>query len=277
MELRGWHRTGHSVQETLSSLAPPRECLYDVVQLIFLISVEEIPTKEHQMQRFAGNPLKNVLFAISVSTITCAQPANPSSHTNRYETADIGVNFLGALNGSLTTGNPAQPIPTNTVGGMIEFRFLIHSLVGFEGSYSYRQPNQAALVCPFLPAGSPPEPCPQVSAPPSSTLVQQITGDWIFSKQTPRFTYFALAGLGGIFTSALTGGNGTTDNLAYEYGGGVDWKLKPRLGVRLQYRGDINKVPDISSLSAINAVPYTSGNGWMHTAEPMIGVYYRWF
>ncbi len=205
-----------------------------------------------------------LLLAISVlsSNVSNAQQTNT-------ESADIGVNFLGALNGSLTTGNsPSQPNPSNTVGGMIEFRFLIHRWVGFEGTYSYRQPSQDGPSFAFPPFGS-----PQTSGLISySTHAQQITGDWVFSKKTARFTYFALAGLGGLFTTVPTGEIGTQSsaNLAYEYGGGLDWKLRPRFGVRLQYRGDISKTPAISQR-------YPSNSGYMHTAEPMIGLYYRWF
>jgi len=38
--------------------------------------------------------------------------------------------------------------------------------------------------------------------------------------------------------------------------------------VRLQYRGNLYKAPDLSKL-------YSSTNAFTHTAEPMIGVYLK--
>jgi outer membrane cobalamin receptor len=52
------------------------------------------------------------------------------------------------------------------------------------------------------------------------------------------------------------------------YGAGLDWGLIPHIGLRFQYRGNLYKAPDLSTL-------YTSSGAFTHTAEPMIGVYFR--
>jgi len=54
----------------------------------------------------------------------------------------------------------------------------------------------------------------------------------------------------------------------FVYGAGLDWGLIPHLGLRLQYRGNLYKAPDLTKL-------YTSTGAFTNTSEPMIGAYLR--
>jgi len=54
----------------------------------------------------------------------------------------------------------------------------------------------------------------------------------------------------------------------FVYGAGLDWGVLPHLGLRFQYRGNLYKAPDLTKL-------YTSTNRFTHTAQPMIGAYFR--
>jgi hypothetical protein len=54
----------------------------------------------------------------------------------------------------------------------------------------------------------------------------------------------------------------------FVYGAGLDWGLIPHLGVRLQYRGNLYKAPELTTV-------FTSSGAFVHTAEPVIGVYLR--
>jgi opacity protein-like surface antigen len=65
-----------------------------------------------------------------------------------------------------------------------------------------------------------------------------------------------------------TSSTSTTTKPVFVYGAGLDWGLLPHLGLRLQYRGNLYKAPDLTKL-------YTSTSAFTHTAEPMIGVYFR--
>jgi opacity protein-like surface antigen len=64
-------------------------------------------------------------------------------------------------------------------------------------------------------------------------------------------------------------------NLAYLYGGGVDYKLPWRFALRLQYRGLIYNAPDfkVNALSG-SAVNFSTGSK-SHMAEPSIGLVFR--
>ena len=48
----------------------------------------------------------------------------------------------------------------------------------------------------------------------------------------------------------------------------LHYALVPHIGLRLQYRGNLNNAPDVSTL-------FTSSKAFMHTAQPMGGVYFR--
>jgi opacity protein-like surface antigen len=76
--------------------------------------------------------------------------------------------------------------------------------------------------------------------------------------------------VGVLFNQPSSGQNDTTSDTkpVFVYGAGLDWGLLPHLGVRLQYRGNLYKAPDLTTL-------YTSTDAFTHTAEPMIGVYFR--
>ena len=55
---------------------------------------------------------------------------------------------------------------------------------------------------------------------------------------------------------------------AFVYGAGLDWGLLPHIGLRLQYRGNLYNAPDLTTL-------YSSTGAFLHTAEPMVGAYFR--
>ncbi len=54
----------------------------------------------------------------------------------------------------------------------------------------------------------------------------------------------------------------------YVYGAGLDFRLVPHLGLRFQYRGNVYKAPEITTA-------FGSNGAFTHTAEPMIGAYFK--
>lgn len=92
----------------------------------------------------------------------------------------------------------------------------------------------------------------------------------MFSFKLMKIRPFAIAGMGLQFNSPLSGLNDTHTSVkpVYDYGAGFDWELFPRIGIRAQYRGNISSAPNFSS-------SYISTNRLMHTAEPAVGVYFR--
>jgi opacity protein-like surface antigen len=80
---------------------------------------------------------------------------------------------------------------------------------------------------------------------------------------------FALAGGGILFDAPVSGQASTssTTKPVFVYGGGLDWGLLPHIGLRLQYRGNLYKAPNLTTL-------FASTKTFTHTAEPMIGAYF---
>ncbi|MGB6157807.1 MAG: hypothetical protein WBH45_05955, partial [Acidobacteriaceae bacterium] len=69
-------------------------------------------------------------------------------------------------------------------------------------------------------------------------------------------------------TTNSSSGASTSAKAVYVYGAGLDWGLIPHIGLRVQYRGNLYQAPDLSKL-------YSSTDAFTHTAEPMIGIYFR--
>ncbi len=200
----------------------------------------------------------------------------------------VALGLYGAFNGA-TSGNGVQQSPANQAGGLVEFRQIRNPLVGYEATYSYNRADQGISYLPVYP----PPPCPITGCPVSTAAISnnahEVTGDWVVSVHAANLRPFALAG-GGLLLNVPSGGTvttttcGTVDPLCsrtttaaatsttfegvFVYGAGLDWELLPHLGLRLQYRGNLYKAPAVAGA-------FSSTNAFTHTAEPVIGIYFR--
>jgi hypothetical protein len=182
---------------------------------------------------------------------------------------DVALSLYGAFNGT-TNGNGTVQSPSNAAGGIVEVRHISNPLVGYEGTYSYNRANQVYNASSFAcPVGTLP-PCGAPAPASVSANAHEVSGDWIASVHIANLRPFALAGVGLLF-DVPSGGQSSTDTVTkpvFIYGAGLDWSLIAHLGLRFQYRGNLYKAPDLTKL-------YTSTDAFTHTAEPMIGGYFR--
>lgn len=177
---------------------------------------------------------------------------------------DFGASFYEALNKS-STGDGVQQTTTNAAGGMIEGRYIKSPLVGFEITYAFNPENQT-----ISPTTSN---CGYECANPVTPLkvkANEVGLDWVFSKKFGPLRPFAVGGLGFFISSPAksTYEVNTVVRPAYIAGGGVDWGILPHLGVRVQFRDNFYKAPDLSAF-------YSSTGVFTHTMEPMAGLYFR--
>lgn len=183
---------------------------------------------------------------------------------------DVGLSVYGAFNGlGKTTYVSSEYLnPANAMGGMLEVRHIHSPMIGFEATYSLNGANQRYVS--FLsPVSS--EPVNGESS--ISALSHEIAGDWVFTDSLTKsksVQIFTVVGAGVQITVPSGGASNTQSSTtaAYLYGVGVDWQRFRHLGLRAQYRGDIHKAPQIN-------LPFSTPNSFIHTAEPMVGVYYR--
>jgi hypothetical protein len=139
-------------------------------------------------------------------------------------------------------------------------RHISNPLVGFEGTYSFNRANQkyaGGVSCGI--------PCGNISPATVSADAHEVTGDWIASVGIANLRPFALAGGGLLFNEPSSGQANTTSSTkpVFVYGAGPDWGLLPHLGLRLQYRGNLYKAPDLTKL-------YGATGAFTRTAEPMM-------
>jgi len=176
---------------------------------------------------------------------------------------DVALSIYGAFSGA-TNGNGVQESPSNAAGGLFEFRHIANPIAGWEATYAYNRANQVY-------SQSGPSLNNALLAPAAvSANAHEITGDWVPSVHISNLRPFGLLGVGLLLNEPASGQSNATssDKAVYVYGAGLDWGLLPHIGLRLQYRGNLYKAPDVTRL-------YTSTSAFTHTAEPAIGAYFK--
>jgi len=206
---------------------------------------------------------------LSIAAITLAILLALLAAAPAFAQSDIALNVYGAFSGT-TSGNNVQESPSNSAGGLFEFRHISNPIVGWEATYSYNRANQVYTYTGPVPLACPSQgPCGPTPIAVSANA-HEITGDWVPSLHLGSLRPFAVLGIGLLLNEPAGGQSSTTSSTkaVYVYGAGLDWGLIPHIGLRLQYRGNLYKAPDVTTL-------YTSVDAFTHTAEPMIGAYFK--
>jgi opacity protein-like surface antigen len=182
---------------------------------------------------------------------------------------DVALSVYGAFNGS-TNGNGTLQSPSNSAGAMLELRHISHPWMGYDVTYSYNRDNQVYTPFGAVPAVCPTSGCPAESPAVVSANAHELTGNYVVSVKLANLRPFALGGVGVLLNEPVSGQSNTTSSTkpVFVYGAGLDWGLLPHIGLRLQYRGNLYKAPDLTKV-------YTSTGAFTHSAEPMLGAYFR--
>jgi opacity protein-like surface antigen len=211
--------------------------------------------------------MQAAIVAVALGALGAVTANAQAGEVKSLSKTDISGSIYGAFSGT-TSADGAQQSPSNSAGGIIEVRHLSNPLVGFEGTYSFNHADQtySELVCPVTTGISP-------GCNPAQTVkanAHELTADYVPSVKIANFRPFGVLGLGLLLNEPSSGQTLTTSSnkIVYVYGAGLDWGLAPHIGLRFQYRGNLYKAPDLSTL-------YGSTGAFTHTAEPMIGVYLR--
>lgn len=176
---------------------------------------------------------------------------------------DVALSLYGAFHGT-TTGNGTIESPANSAGGIVELRHISNPLVGYEATYSYNRGNET-----YKPdcGGTT---CTAITRQTVKAAAHEVTADWLVSVHAANLRPFVLGGVGILFNQPDSNQADTDSSIkgVFVYGAGLDWGVLPHLGLRFQYRGNLYKAPDLTKL-------YTSTDRFTHTAQPMIGAYFR--
>lgn len=174
---------------------------------------------------------------------------------------DVALSGFRTMTSS-SSGGGTQQTPHDSEGGIIELRHIVNPLVGFEGAVSFNPDNQSFApetgACGFVCGLTPQE---------VSGKLTEFTLDWVVSMKAGKVRPFALGGVGFAFTVPGRNPTVTTPNRpvpgysvttvvrpVFVYGGGLDYSFTKRFGLRVQFRGNMTKAPDLRSLYVDNQV-----------------------
>jgi hypothetical protein len=165
---------------------------------------------------------------------------------------------------SSSSGFGTEQTPSNSEGGLMEVRHIVNPLVGFEFAYSFNPANETYTT---TGAYNPVYPATSLTV---NGKANEVSIDWEVSVKKGSVRPFALGGIGMMIT--VPGSSPYSVNTvvrpAFIYGGGLDWGFLPHFGLRLQFRGNMTKAPQLSD-------PFPSTTKYTQIYEPMGGVFYR--
>jgi opacity protein-like surface antigen len=211
--------------------------------------------------------MQAAILAVGLGALGSVAAVAQVKEVGSLSKTDISASIYGAFSGT-TSENGLQQSPSNSAGGIIEVRHIANPLVGFEGTYSFNHADQTYNALLFCPVSGTTPTCNATQT--VKANAHELTADYVPSVKIGNLRPFGVLGVGLLINQPGSGQTDTTSSnkAVYVYGAGLDWGLLPHIGLRLQYRGNLYKAPDLSTL-------YGSPGAFTHTAEPMIGVYFR--
>ena len=200
--------------------------------------------------------LKQLGIAVAVLCLTTAALCQD----NHYDAA-LGGTY--ALN-KQATGNGIDLAPKNAAGFLASLRVRFSPSSSFQLNYGHTKNEQVYTASPFAYS--------------VQATIAEFTGEYIYNfAQRGKFEPFVMGG-GGVlvFTPGQTFVNTTLSGIgvvrqyrpAILYGGGLDYAVYKRIGLRFQYRGMVFSNPDFK-------VPSLFIGGKGHMAEPSVGVVFK--
>jgi opacity protein-like surface antigen len=197
------------------------------------------------------NRLFAILVVMGVSSATAfAQVEQPSQVT---------IQATGLVTRSTNDQTPSHEA-TKSGGFLVGYSYQFNKWFGAEGNYGFSRNTQK-----YFSGGG---------LTPVESDFHQYTGALVvhLPARVRTFRPYALAGGGALVFDptnryALAGADRQTRG-TFLYGGGANFDLTNHLGLRMEYRGLVYKVPDYT-ISTLNL------NRFTHLAQPSAGVFFR--
>ena len=214
----------------------------------------------------------SVLFCLFATLAAPTAKAQSPALTNQLSRVDFGVSGIGVFNGTgsgTPTSGPVNQTVTlrtsNTVGVLLNLRYIKSPWLGFEGNYTYARYTEN-----FNPLGAPPPGAPSAGGGIQTNASEYTLGYVAHPPLVPVIHPFVSAGLGTIaFRPTPYGGQqlNTQARMAYYYSIGAEKSvLSPHFGIRAQFRQVFFLAPDFGQ-NYLTIKHHTS------TFEPGIGFY----
>jgi opacity protein-like surface antigen len=189
--------------------------------------------------------------------------------------SEASGSFMGRFTGTTNVTNVVQS-PSSSGGLLASYRFAFKQHSALEFSYARSKNDQSFLTIDTL------------NGVQHTYFVSSSNQEWGLSyvyafHKEKKISPFVLGG-GAALTLNPTNTNNDTGSVsipaqkqtlgAVIYGFGADYKYKKHWFVRLQYRGLIYKAPDFN-IGTLDVSTQFTTNRWVHTAEPSLGVVFK--
>lgn len=195
--------------------------------------------------------IKSTLLVCALAVLALALPAVAQDGKS-----SVSVDFTGDFQ-KQATGLGVTDSPTYSGGVLANYRYQFNDWSAIEFNYSYTRFTQN-----YFPSG---DSITQANAQEFTLAYVNTLG----TKPGARLRPFLEAGTGGLIFSPVLNGSTvdglTQDRAVFLFGGGAEYRLMPRVSVRLGYRGLVYKAPDFS-------VPSQVTNATTILSEPYVGV-----
>lgn len=182
--------------------------------------------------------------------------------TAQESRSEISVQGTGFFTQS-ASGNGSAYSTTETAGVLGTYRYHLNHWVSAEGAYGYDSNSQKYLL--------------SSSGFRIQSGIHQVTGSLVFnlpSRASSRVSPYFLTGGGALMFeptgnqfNTISGAQGQTKGV-FVYGAGVNYAIRKRVSLRLEYRGLVYGTPDFG-FGGLNT------NSITHTAVPSVGLTYR--
>jgi opacity protein-like surface antigen len=175
---------------------------------------------------------------------------------------DVSASVFGLVAPQVHANGPVVMNPTDTLGALVSYRFLLTPRSGLELNYSFAQ-NTNYFTGAY--GGS------QTPVPVHSRQ-QEISGAYVFGLSFRRYNPFLQAGPAAIIETPILNGTATLDakrktNIGGLFGGGLAYEISPSFDIRVEYRGILVKAPAFTSDLTTNRYEVIS--------MPAIGIAYH--
>lgn len=212
--------------------------------------------------------MRSAIVVTAFAAISCAVFAQGNNTPAKTPPASPKFDLSGSFYKTFSTatkGNGTQQTPVDSYGGLFGGRYVQAPFLGLEITYSFNTLDQKLATDPST--------CNYTCANPPVTIpnkMSEVAVDYVASKTTGKLRPFAIGGIAFVISSSSgleVNALNTIVRLGYVYGGGVDYGSS-KFGLRAQYRDTFFKAPPLTAT-------YFPTGKFTHTAEPMIGIYFR--
>lgn len=180
---------------------------------------------------------------------------------------DISLSGTALIEPFKASSTDIQVHSTTAYGGLASYRFMLTPSSAVEANYGITYQNKITYIGPQFQNG--------IGV---LTRTQEISGAYVRSFVFKNYNPFVEAGPAAlIFLPIQNSGTKTLDahqqtEVGLMYGAGIAYEVSPSFDVRVEYRGQVVKVPTFG----VNSSSYNfSTNRWYNISVPTVGVAYH--